>query len=74
MFMGGLMLWVNTDSSNVLTHRGLVTPYGDIELSQHWLRQWLVAWQCQTIIWTNSDNHLRVILEEIPQTRITDIS
>ena len=27
-----------------LTHHGLVIPYGDINLSQHWLRYWLVAW------------------------------
>ena len=26
-----------------LTHRGLVTTYGDIDLGQHWLRQWPVA-------------------------------
>ena len=23
---------------NILTHYGLVTPYGDIDLGQHWLR------------------------------------
>ena len=28
----------------VLTHCGLVTPYGDIELYQYWFRQWFVAW------------------------------
>ena len=27
-----------------LTYCGLVMPYGDIDLGQHWLRQWLVAW------------------------------
>ena len=26
-----------------LPHFGLVTPYGDIERSQHWLRQWIGA-------------------------------
>ena len=36
-----------------LTHWGLVTPYGDRDLGQHWLRQWLVAWRHQTITWTN---------------------
>ena len=30
-------------SFNNLTHCGPVTPYGDIELGQHWPRQWLVA-------------------------------
>ena len=27
-----------------LTHCGLVTPYGDKDLDQHWLMLWLVAW------------------------------
>ena len=36
-----------------LTHCGLVMPYGNIELDQHWLRQWLVAWWHQDITWTN---------------------
>ena len=38
-----------------LTHCGLVTPYGDKELCQHWLRWWLVAWWHQAIAWTNVD-------------------
>ena len=38
-----------------LTHCGLVTPYGDIDLGQHSSRQWLVAWQHQAITWTNVD-------------------
>ena len=42
-------------SLNGLTHYGLETPYGDIGLGQHWLRQWLVAWWHQTITWTNVD-------------------
>ena len=29
----------------VLTHGGLVTPLGNIDMSQHWLRQWHVAWR-----------------------------
>ena len=28
-----------------LTHRGLVMPYGDKSLDQHWLRYWRVAWR-----------------------------
>ena len=40
---------------NVLTHCGLMTPYGDRDLGQHWLRQWLVAWWHQAISWTNVD-------------------
>ena len=67
---------------NRLTHCGLVTPYGDINLGQHWLRQWLVVWQHQTITWTNVDLssvrssgiHLRAILQEIPQSSVTEIS
>ena len=36
-----------------LTHYGLVTPYGDRDLGQHWPRKWLVAWWHQSITWTN---------------------
>ena len=39
---------------HVLTHCGLLTPYGDKDLGQHWLMWWLVAWrhlnQCWLII------------------------
>ena len=38
-----------------LTHCGLVTPYGDIDLGKYWLRQWLVAWRYQAITLTNTD-------------------
>ena len=56
-----------------LTHCGLVTPYGDTYLGQHWLRLWLVAWWHQAITWTNidlsserpGDIHLRSIWQEI---------
>ena len=34
--------WVNLNELNVLTHCGLVTPYADIDLGQHWFRHWLV--------------------------------
>ena len=42
-------------NDSLLTHCGLVMPYGDIEMGEHWLRKWLVAiaWQQQAIIWTN---------------------
>ena len=45
-----------TSAAIILTHWGLVTPHGDKELSQPWLRQWLVAWQHQAITWTNVDS------------------
>ena len=56
-------------------------PYGDRDLCQHWLRQWLVAWRHQAITWTNvdlssvrsSDFLLRASLQEIPQPSITEI-
>ena len=35
------------------THWSLVTTYDDIDLGQHWSRNWLVAWRQQTITWTN---------------------
>ena len=59
-----------------------MTPYGDINLGQHRLRQWLVAWRHQAITWTNVDLssvrssgiHLRAILQEIPQPSVTEIN
>ena len=38
-----------------LTLLGPVTPFGDIDLGQHWLRLWLAAWWHQAITWTNVD-------------------
>ena len=38
-----------------LTHWGLLMPYGDIDLGQHWLRLWLDAFRHQAITWTNVD-------------------
>ena len=73
---------MNTLAPSGLTHRGLVLPYGDINLGQHWLREWLVAWCHQAITWTNVDLssvrssgiHLRAILQEIPQPSVNEIS
>ena len=65
-----------------LNHCCLLTPYGDINLGQHWLRLWLAAWRHQAITWTNVDLssvrstgiHLRAILQEIPQPSVSEIS
>ena len=35
----------------------LVTPYGDMDVGQHWLRLWLVAYRHQAITETIVDNH-----------------
>ena len=43
------------EDGNWIYHVGLVTPHGYIELGQHWLRDWLVAWRHQTITWANID-------------------
>ena len=61
-----------------LTFCGLVTPYGDIALGQHWLRIWLVAWRHQAITRTNIDlsstdfcgMHLRAISQEVLRSLI----
>ena len=47
--------WILMKLMVCLTHCALMTPYGDIDLGQHWLRQWLVAWWHQAIAWTNVD-------------------
>ena len=65
-----------------LTYCGLVTPYGDLEMGQHCLRKWLVAWRHQAITWTNvdlclvrsKDISVRTILQNIPQLSIIKIS
>ena len=65
-----------------LSLSGLVTPYGDIGLGQHWFRWWLVAWWHQAITWTNVDLssvsssylHLMLIFVEIPQLSNTKVT
>ena len=57
-------------------------PHGNIDLGQHRPRECFFAWWHQAITWTNvdlssvrfSDNHLRAISQEIPQSSITEIS
>ena len=39
----------------LLTHCPLVTPYGNNDICQQWLKCWLVAWWHQTITWINVD-------------------
>ena len=72
---------VKGDPGASLTDSGLVTPYGDKDLGQDLFRWWLVAWQHHAIIWTNvalstvkfTDNHPRVISQEILQLSITKV-
>ena len=57
--------WGRLIHSIIYIHCGLVTPYVNTDLGQHWLRQWLGAVRHQAITWTNvdfssvrsSDNH-----------------
>ena len=78
----GAVMYMCQCNASSLTHCGLVTPYGNINLGQLWLRQWLVAWRHQAITWTNIDLssvrssgiHLSAILQEIPQPSVTEIS
>ena len=68
--------------SQLLTHCGLVTPYGARYLSRHWFRWWLDAWRHQAITWTNvdlssvrsRDIHLRKISQSIPHPSSTEIT
>ena len=55
-----------------LVHWCLVMLYGDIDLGQHWFRQWLVAWWHQAIAWTNDDlSSVRTISQKKPEWLIT---
>ena len=59
------------------THCGIVKPYGDIDLGQHWLRQWLVVWRHQAITSSNFDIslvrfcgiHPRAISQRVPKNK-----
>ena len=44
--------WPEPNITNFL-FCGPVTPHGDIDVGQHWLRKFLAAWQHQAIIWTH---------------------
>ena len=59
-----------------------MTPYGGIDLGQHWLRELLAAaWRHQAITWTNVDLssvrscciHLRVISQEMLEISLLDM-
>ena len=54
----------------VLTRRGLVMPYGDSDLGQHWLRCWFVAWRHQAITWTNLIS-ISEVLWHLPESNFT---
>ena len=41
-----------------LIHLDLVTPLGDKDLGQHWLRWWVIAWWHQAIPWASDDQEL----------------
>ena len=60
-----------------LTSRGLVTPYGYIDLGQHWFRYWLFAWQHRAFTWTYVDIPPKVFcvihLKAIPQEVLMNI-
>ena len=63
----------------ILNHDGLVTPFGDIDLSQHWLVYRLVAYWHLVIIWPSVDSlserfngiHLRAISQDTHEPSIT---
>ena len=67
---------------NHFTQCGLLTAYGDINLGQHWLRQWVVGWGHQAINWTNVDLtsvfvffiHVRAILYKKLKIFVLDMS
>ena len=58
-----------------------MTPDGDRDLGQHWLRYWLVAWRHQVITWNNVDwssvetreTDIRAISQQMPKPSITKI-
>ena len=73
-------MYGNKMSAKQLSHLGIMAPYGDIDLAQHGLRQWLAAWRHQAITWTNVDLssekpsviHLVAISQQELQAPITE--
>ena len=63
-----------------LPHCGLVTPYGDTELSQHWFGQWISPDGTNPLFDPMSAHdpvafrHLTAIPHEIPQLSTTKFS
>ena len=51
--------WNEIVCLNNSTHCGLATPYGDIDLCQHWFRYRLIIRRHQAITWSNVDLVLR---------------
>ena len=47
--------WAESSTNVLLTHCGLITSYGDIDLAPFWLNKWHVSWRYQAITWTNVD-------------------
>ena len=77
-----IRLTVNMYDVTSLTHCGLVTSYGAVNLGQHWLGWWLVAWRHRAITSTNigtpsarsSGIHFKVIFTWIPKIPIPKLS
>ena len=53
--MGYLKIFPHHQRSGLNFVACLVTPNGDVNLGQHWLTLWLVAWRHQTITLINVD-------------------
>ena len=57
-----------------LTQSGLVTPYGDRDLGQHWVKNDWITWT--NVDWSSvnsRDIHIRAISQEMLQPTITKI-
>ena len=48
---------------DTFTHCGQVMPYGNRDLGERWLRQWLGAWQQKAIAWANFDVSLVIFCD-----------
>ena len=54
---------------NVLTHSGLVLPYGSTDVGQHWLSWWLTAWPSH--YWNQCWLIVRDVLWHSPENKFT---
>ena len=55
-----MALFIIISSLQILNYCDLMMPYGDINLGQHWLSHWLLAWRHM-----NQGNQCRFIISEV---------
>ena len=70
----GYLFCAQSSTSYYLPHLilcGTKTPYGDTDLGQLWLRQWLIVWRHKAITWSNVDFFHQLDMRHSPEGNST---